>query len=191
MRLGTLYASYVVQADTELAQLAPEARSLLGSFKANPKNEAAKKAACGVAARIRKLKERRHKYQHLSERCRDEGEKLQEIYEINATIGAFSHLNRILKRADITNLVRGAENAVADSEGVSEHLNEIGKLIGTPAGSATIEFSEEELMAELELISGEANAAVMVEAPVPISVAIGRPTPVSSAEYMRTLLATQ
>ena len=190
MRLGTLYASYVVQADTELAQLAPEAKVLCGAYKANPKNEAAKKAACVVALRIRKLRDRRHKYQHLSERCRDEGEKLQEIHEMNATIGAFSHLNRILKRADITSLVRGAENAVADAEGVSEHLNEIGKLIGTPAGTS-VELSDEELMAELELISGEASAAVVVEAPVPVAVATARPTPVSATEYMRTLLANQ
>lgn len=108
---------------------------------------------------------------------------------MHATIGAFSHLNRILKRANIASLIQGAESAVADAEGVTEHLSEIGKLMSTPfSGSAVSDVSDEQLLQDLENMMAEAGADV-VQAPVLVTVAETKAAPVSAAEYMRSLLA--
>lgn len=186
--LGTLYASYVVQAETELAELAPVARRQIAEFGASKGNERLRKNALLTAQKARDLNARLLKYEHLSKKCNEHTQKLREIHEINMTVSAFGRLNRYLRRSDTAALMRGAEDAVADSEGVSKNISSIGDLLASSPAEG-IEVTEEDLMRELEELAG---AHVIMDAPKLVQLAEPAPNrvvTVQPAEYMRTLLA--
>ena len=190
-KLATLYESYVVRADVQLADLAPTARRQLKEVR-SLNTPAVKAAARATALRIREITAERAKYEKLASKCNAEAKKLRDLHEFQATVSALGHLNKLLRRTDADALMRGAENAVADGEGATATIEGIGHLLGGEAsGTAVPEVDEDELMMELEAIAG---TAPIVGAPevevigVPAPNAAVAPKPVSSTEYMRQLL---
>lgn len=188
-RLATLYESYVVRSDVQLADLAPTARRHMQEVKLIG-TPAAKASARATALRIREISAERAKYEKLAAKCSAEAKKLRDLHEFRATVTALGHLNRLLRKTDTDAIMRGAENAVADGEGATATIDGIGQLL---SAEPAVDVDEDELMRELEMLAGTPSATSAPEVEV-ITVERKQLTPVapkalSSAEYMRQLLA--
>lgn len=147
---------------------------------------AAKTAVRTMALRIREISVEKAKYEKLAAKCSAEAKKLRDLHEMQATVSALGHLNRIMRRADTDSLMRGAENAVADGEGASATIDGIGQLLGNDQALSSIDVDEDELMHELEMIAGTAAVtSPPEEVGMPMSTG---PKSVASSEYMRQLL---